>query len=257
MPDVDRLLPGPYDNFAYDDVIVCDTETTGLHPYGLKENGQPTDDPHGPDRLCSIAMLRLSRRDGMWSVGEMRSWRFDPRRHVPAQVSKVNGFIWSGNGIFARAGYTDLLGLGSFASAVGEIMSFANGLPMIFHNAAFDVAVIDSELERAGLPLLTCPVACTKKGFSELIGLGRPDVYVPGTNLNALCNLLGIDRSCRNGPDGSELHGAEIDALLAAHCFEKLDARGWMPAEDPANLPHRIHTGSDIGFPHSRTVILG
>lgn len=230
---------GTFGPVPFDAVAVGDTETTGLFPFGADDSGSPSGDPHGPDRLCSVAFRILCRDGDGWQESGAASWLLDPCRPVPEGAAKVNGFAWQPGGPRAAGGRTNLAGLPSFADLAGEIRAFVGDLPLVFHNAAFDAAVLDAELLRAGLAPLVQPVLCTKKAFSDVRGLGRPHHYLPGTNLNALCDLLGVDRSARIGADGAELHGAAVDAQMAARCFVALDGLGWMLAEDPDDLPHR------------------
>jgi DNA polymerase-3 subunit epsilon len=218
-------------------VAVVDTETTGLHPWAVRDDGGPTGDPHGPDRLCSLAARLLDRgADGRWREVGHALWLFDPGRPIPEAASRVNGFCRSDEG---EGGKLNLAGMPLFRDCARAVLSFVADRALVCHNVAFDVAALDAELARAALALLDAPLLCTKKAFSDSLGLGRPHAYVPGTNLNRLSDALGVDRSGRVGPDGSELHGALVDAGMAAECFQALDALGWMVAEDAAGLPHR------------------
>lgn len=236
----DSLPLGPCGPVPFDEVVVADTETTGLFPFGLKDDGSDAGDPHGPDRLCSLSGVTLRRVGAAWEFAGQVGWTVDPGRHVPEGAAKVNGFAWSPSGQGVPDGRRNLAGEPGFDAVVGEFLGHVGGRPLVFHNAVFDMAVLDAELCRCGLPMLENPVLCTKKAFADMRGLGRPDHYIPGTNLNALCDLLGVDRSDRVGPDGTELHGAAVDALLAARCFMVLEPAGWMAAEAPQALPHRV-----------------
>ena len=225
---------------------MVDTETTGLAPWGTVD-GVPTQDPHGPDRLCSAALVRLRRRKGAWRLDGELVIRCDPGRPVGLQAARVNGFHWSGDGSPVPAGSQDLAGELAFSTVAGQVVRFMGDAAPVCHNTTFDAAMLNGELHRAGLPMLTVPTYCTKKAFSDLRGLGRPDEYVPGTNLNALCRLLGINPGDRQGTDGvGEVHGALADARLAAEAFLHLDVAGWMLAEAASTLPHRrVLVGQD------------
>lgn len=246
---MNRIAMGGHGVLPFRTVVVADTETTGLAPFGVREGAAPND-PWGPDRLCSAAFLRLSRvAEGRWEVVGTLSVLCDPGRPVPEGAAKVNGFHWSGDGSQVPAARRDLAGLGTFEERSAEVAAFIGSSPLVCHNAVFDLAVLDAELVRAGMDPLFGPVLCTKAAFSDLQGLGRPDEYVPGTNLNALSDLLGVDRSARVGPDGSELHGAEVDAWMAAQCFPHLDAAGWLVPRDACGFPHRVHMVPALGRP--------
>ena len=235
------LIPeiGPHGRLPFDEILVADTETTGLRPFGVLDDGSPSGDPEGPDRLCSLSILELKRTGGGWVETGRMNWILDPERGVPEPAGKVNGFARLLKGPGFVSGRRNLAGLPRFRDAAGSILQFLDGRPVAFHNAVFDSGVLDSELLRAGLPLPSAPLLCTKKAYSDLLGLGRPEGYVKGTNLNGLCRLLGVDASARVGADGKELHGAEVDAAMAAGCFCALEAAGWMLFEDPKEAPHR------------------
>jgi DNA polymerase-3 subunit epsilon len=236
----EALPKGPGEPVPFDQILVGDTETTGLRPFGLLDDGTPSGDPEGPDRLCSAALIRVLRSGGgVWIPVEKIVLVIDPQRTVPEVASAVNGFVRIAKGPAAIRGRRNLAGLPTFAAIGPFLRKTIGSLPLAFHNAAFDAAVLDAEFIRAGLPLLDGPILCTKKAFSDVMGKGRPDAYVKGTNLNALCDRLGVDRSGRIGPDGKELHGAEVDALMAAACLTPLDAAGQMIPERPEQLPHR------------------
>ena len=234
----DGQRQGGHGRIGFDEVVFGDTETTGLAPYGLRD-GVPTGDPHGPDRLCSAAFVVLRREGRRWVRGASTALVADPGRPVPEEAARVNGFHRSMDGSPAPEGRAELRHAPTFAQQAAWLTAFLAGRPLVFHNANFDAAVLDAELERAGLPPLDVPVFCTKKAFADMRGLGRPDTYLPGTNLNALCDMLGVDRSGRIGPDGKERHGAAVDAEMGARCFALLEPAGWMLPEDAASLPHR------------------
>jgi DNA polymerase-3 subunit epsilon len=228
------IRPGPYGQLPFDLAVLLDTETTGLWPFGIKADGTPTDDPEGRDRLCSLGLIRARRVSGNWVPEDFLLIKVDPFRTVPAQASAVNGFHRDQRGETTPAGLEELRGLPTFADLADRFSGFVEGLPIVCHNAAFDVSVVDAELDAAGLPPLAVPVVCTKKSFSEMSGLGRPNHYVPNTNLNALCALLGVAN-----PDRDARHDALKDARLTLDCLTGLDAAGWLVPEDPADLPHR------------------
>lgn len=213
---------------APEEVIVGDTETTGLHP-----DGTP------PDRLCSASFIRLRRLGGIWREVDVRTHLVDPGREIPEGAARVNGFTWTPGGARFIAGRRNLACEARFSPIAGPLRDWLGDTPLVFHNAVFDCDFLDAEFQAADVPLLDQPILCTKKAFSDIMGLGRPDVYVPGTNLDALCDRLGIDRSSRLGPDGRELHGAEVDARLAARAFMKLEQDNLMLAEPARDLPHR------------------
>ena len=222
-----------------DTVVVGDTETTGLSPYGRdQDTNLPTTDPYGPDRLCSATFVKMRNILGKWKQEASFSFKVNPNRPIPQHASRVNGFGWSGESSL-EPHLEDLYGFDDFSVIAPTLLSFILDTPLVFHNVAFDVAVLDSELVRAGYSEIFQEVICTKKAFSDLQGKGRPNQYVKGTNLNDLCTLLGIDKSPRMGANGKELHGSEVDTQLCASCFVRLEELGWLKTEYPEALPHR------------------
>ena len=226
------------------EVVVIDTETTGLYPFGLNDDMDPAGDQDGPDRLCSISAYLLRRTDGAWLTVDAIAFMMDPGRPVPESAAKINGFAWS-LGADVVSGRINLYGYPSFQGMAPRLFQFIGDRPVCCHNTVFDIAVLDAECQRAGLPMLDNSVLCTKKAYADIQGLGRPDRYIPGTNLNKLCDALGVDRRGRLAGDGSELHGCAVDAELAAHCFAVLEPLGWMQEDDPSMLPHRL-AGLDL-----------
>ena len=230
---------GPYSRVPFNGVVVLDTETTGLWPYGIKDDGTPSGDPEGADRMCSLAMLRLGRNREGWQTLEKVRFFVDPERGVSKEASAVNGFVRVGYNAFVPPNARNLIGLPNFGDVADAVQKFIGGWPVVMHNAPFDFAVLDAEFARAARPMLGVGFLCTKMAFSDMLGLGRPARYVPGTNLNKLCDILGVDRSGRIGADGLEAHGADVDAEMAANCFISLDEMGWMVLGDADALPHR------------------
>jgi DNA polymerase-3 subunit epsilon len=234
-----HIRPGPY-IMTHDTVIVGDTETTGLSPYGVNQDtGELKNDPDGPDRLCSASFLKMRKILGRWKQEASFSFKVDPNRPIPQLASKVNGFGWSGREEISPT-LEDLYGLNDFSVIAPALVRFLADTPLVFHNVVFDIAVLDAELVRAGYTAISQEIICTKKAFSDLQGKGRPSEYVPGTNLNNLCTLLNVDKSARIGANGQELHGAEVDAQLCLGSFIELSKAGWLKAEYPEDLPHRF-----------------
>ena len=217
-------------------IIIGDTETTGLAPWGCRD-GVATNDPEGPDRLCSAAFVKMQRTMSGWTRVSELSFLVDPERSIPEEAARVNGFTRSETPHVEEG--INLFGVGTFRAVAEQLLRFIGDIPLCFHNAVFDSSVLDAEFARAGFPMLGNTLFCTKKAFSDIRGLGRPHEYVSGTNLNALCDMLRVSRDARVGPDGTELHGAAIDRDMAAACMIELDRRGWMKPEVSDTMPHR------------------
>jgi DNA polymerase-3 subunit epsilon len=158
--------------------IVLDTETTGLEPA----------EGH---RIIEVACLELS---GRRATGRHFHRYMNPERAVDLAATQVHGLTSE-----------DLADKPRFADIVDEFLEFVDGAELLIHNAAFDVAFINNELDRVGRPKLEslCTVADTLAMARELH---------PGkkNSLDALCERYMVDHSRRT------LHGALLDAQLLA-----------------------------------------
>ena len=230
------IQSGGFGRLPAERICVIDTETTGLAPTG---------DDVGRHRICSLALHTLVRDgQGSWihAPDHDRFWLFSPEREVPEGAARVNGFWWDPSpDTAAPTGRVDLRQNPTFASLASHIFWHLSDVgPIVCHNAPFDRAFLDAEFEACGLPPIGNPSICTKAAFSDLLGLGRPRGYVPDTNLNRLCDTLGIDRRARGGVGGLGDHGAQADAQLAGECFIGLERMGWVECEPAEALPHRM-----------------
>ena len=158
--------------------IVLDTETTGLEP----EHGH---------RIIEVACLELH---GRRSTGRHFHRFLNPERAIDIGATQVHGLTLE-----------DLQDKPRFADVADEFLEFVAGAELLIHNAAFDVAFLNAELNRAGRPTLesACSVACTLAMAREMH---------PGkkNSLDALCERYAVDHS------GRTLHGALLDAQLLA-----------------------------------------
>ena len=158
--------------------IVLDTETTGLEPA----------EGH---RIIEVACLELSDRR---ATGRHFHRYVNPERAIDFAATEVHGLTSD-----------DLADKPRFADIADELLDFLQGAEVLIHNAAFDVAFLNAELERSGRPRVetVCKVADT-------LELAR-DIH-PGkrNSLDALCERYGVDHSRRT------LHGALLDAQLLA-----------------------------------------
>ena len=158
--------------------IVLDTETTGLE----------ATEGH---RIIEVAALELADRR---ATGRHFHRYVNPERAIDFAATEVHGLTAE-----------DLADKPRFADIADEFLDFVQGAEVLIHNAAFDVAFLNAELERSGRPRLesVCKVADT-------LELAR-DIH-PGkrNSLDALCERYAIDHSKRT------LHGALLDAQLLA-----------------------------------------
>jgi DNA polymerase III subunit epsilon len=162
--------------------IILDTETTGLSA----ENG---------DRIIEIGCVELLNRK---FTGNNLHHYINPERDSHEDALKVHGI----SNEFLRD-------KPKFAAIAGELVEYLRDAEVIIHNAPFDVAFLNMEFRRLGLPPVTEIVA------NVLDTLVMAKEMYPGkrNGLDALCDRLGVDNS------GRTLHGALLDAELLADVY--------------------------------------
>ena len=140
--------------------IVLDTETTGLN----------VKDGH---RIIEIACLEVV--TGRYKPKRYHT-RVNPQREIESGATKVHGFT-----------SRDLVGAPVFSAVAADLLEFIDGAELLIHNAQFDVAFLDAELDRMGLRGIEA--VCT---FTDTLAIARQ--LHPGQNnsIDALCKRYGI-----------------------------------------------------------------
>jgi DNA polymerase III epsilon subunit len=165
--------------------IILDTETTGLSA------------KHG-HRIIEIACLELVNNR---PTGRSFHTYIDPERPCDPDATRVHGLTDS-----------FLLGKPTFADKVDDILNFVAGATLVIHNAPFDLAFLNAELQRLQRPALHHTVT---QVIDTLI-MARQAFPGKRHSLDALCERFDIDRS------GRQLHGALLDAQLLAKVYQRL-----------------------------------
>jgi DNA polymerase-3 subunit epsilon len=167
--------------------IVLDTETTGL-------------DPYQGHRLIEIGCIELVNRI---PSGQTFHRYINPERDIPAEALAVHGIS-----------VEFLKDKPCFAEIVEDLMEFVGDAPLVAHNASFDLAFLNAELERA---------KCQPIGRERLIDtllLARRKFPGGPNRLDDLCARFGIDNSRRT------VHGALLDAEILAEVYlDLIEAR--------------------------------
>ncbi|PZO71687.1 MAG: DNA polymerase III subunit epsilon [Pelagerythrobacter marensis] len=163
--------------------IVFDTETTGL-------------DPKTGDRMVEIGCVELVNR-----VPTGATWHgyFNPDRDMPAGAEAVHGL---------SAAF--LADKPRFRDRVAELIDFIGDAPLVAHNAGFDFAFLNYELDLCGLEAV-----CLSR-MVDTVGIAKRRHPGAKLSLDALCTRYGIDRSHR------VKHGALLDAELLAQVYIEL-----------------------------------
>jgi DNA polymerase III subunit epsilon len=211
--------------------IVFDTETTGL-------------DPLTGDRLVEIGCIELVNR---FPTGKAFHGYFNPERDMPEAARQVHGLTID----FLR-------GQPLFAHRAAELVDFLGDAQLVAHNAMFDLAFLNTELERAGHP------GVSRDRMIDTLLLARRKHPGAPNRLDDLCIRYAVDNSRRTK------HGALLDAELLAEVYvELIGARqaqlilSQAPAmlapgeivavrERPAPLPIRLT--ADLQVAHSRFI---
>ncbi len=163
--------------------IVFDTETTGLSP----ANG---------DRLVEIGCLEMINRV---ETGRTYHCYLNPECAMAPAAQAVHGL----SDIF-------LSDKPLFADKVEDLLDFLEDSPLVAHNASFDFAFLNSELEASGR------LHISPSRMIDTLALARTKFPGAKHSLDALCTRFGIDRSHR------VLHGALLDAQLLAQVYVEL-----------------------------------
>lgn len=163
--------------------IVFDTETTGLSP-------------HDGHRLVEIGCVEIVNR-----VHSGRTFHayLNPERSMPSEAENVHGLS-----------ATFLSDKPCFPTITADLLAFLGDSPLVAHNAAFDFAFLNWELEQCGLP----PIPVSR--MVDTLAIARTRHPGAKHSLDALCSRYGIDRSQR------VKHGALLDAELLAQVYVEL-----------------------------------
>ncbi len=162
--------------------IVLDTETTGL-------------DPASGHRIIEIGCVELVNRR---FTGNNFHHYLDPGRDSDEAALEVHGLTRE-----------FLAGKKKFAEVSDELLDFVKGAQIIIHNAPFDLAFLDAELARLGVPAFRSHV----DGVIDSLVMAKEAHPGKRNNLDALCDRYGVSNAHRT------LHGALLDGQLLAEVY--------------------------------------
>lgn len=163
--------------------IVLDTETTGL-------------DPYQGHRIVEIGCVELVNRI---PSGATYHVYLNPERDMPPEAEAVHGL--------SQAFLADKQ---LFAEIADDFISFVGEAKLVIHNAGFDLAFLNAELDRVKRPVLARERAIDTLTLARRRHPGGPN------KLDDLCARYGIDNSRRTK------HGALLDAELLAEVYAEL-----------------------------------
>ena len=165
--------------------IVLDTETTGF-------------EPHLGHRLVELACLEI---EDYLPTGRSFHVYIDPERDMPPEAEKVHGL--SAAFLTGKPKFRD-------KEIHQDFLDFVGDAPIIAHNATFDRAFVNYELEVLGVAPLP------EDRWIDTLALARKRFPGMHNSLDALCKRFKISLSER------EKHGALIDARLLAAVYLEL-----------------------------------
>ena len=163
--------------------IILDTETTGL-------------DPKMGHRLVEIGAVELINHT---PTGVNYQTYINPERDVDPGAQEIHGLTNE----FLKQHPT-------FGDISAEFIDFLSNSTLVIHNAPFDLAFINMELNRLGEPSIS-----SERVIDTLV-LARRKFPGAQANLDALCRRFAIENRHR------ELHGALVDAALLADVYIEL-----------------------------------
>lgn len=171
-------------------VLAVDTETTGMNPA----------EGH---RLVEVAHVAIVGG----AMGAEWSSLVDPRRPIPPDASRVHGI-------------TDAMVAGAPGMAeVGRTLREACGdLPLVFHNAPFDLPFLVHLFREAGAPPLTNPIVDT-------LGLARGLFGNSGNKLTELQVKLQLPSETAHRALGDTRTTARVFLTLAARWEQEKGVR--------------------------------
>jgi len=165
--------------------IVLDTETTGLNP-------------GSGDRIIEVAGVELYNRR---LTGRHFHSYLNPDRASHPDALKVHGLTEE-----------FLADKPRFEQIVHDLLDFVRDAEIIIHNAPFDCAFLDAELDRLNLPAFREHVP----RITDTLVMAKMQFPGKFNSLDALCKRFGIDNAHRT------LHGALLDAELLAEVYLSL-----------------------------------
>ena len=163
--------------------IILDTETTGL-------------DPKLGHRLVEIGAVELVNHT---PTGVNYQTYINPERDVDPGAQEIHGLTNE----FLKQHPT-------FGDISAEFIDFLSNSTLVIHNAPFDLAFINMELNRLG----EAPISSEK--VIDTLVLARKKFPGAQASLDALCRRFAIENRHR------ELHGALVDAALLADVYIEL-----------------------------------
>lgn len=159
-----------------EDYVVLDFETTGLRA--------------GADRIIQIGAVKYINHEQT----DMFNSFIDPQRHIPIKITQLTGIS------------NDMVdGAPTIEQKIGELLDFIGNLPLIAHNASFDMGFLYAIDNLEGVKIPEFTVIDTVKLARKII------TNTPNHKLTTLTNYLQLEH---------DAHDAIGDCLATAAIYQ-------------------------------------
>ena len=193
--------------------VVLDTETTGLEVL----NGH---------RIIEIGAVEILNRR---LTGRTFHKYINPDRAIDDGAKEVHGITEA-----------FLADKPRFAEVWPELDAFLRGAELVIHNAPFDIAFLNAEVERLGNLVAGVPERVeTLCEITDSLVLARRKHPGQKNSLDALCRRYMVDNSQR------ELHGALLDAEILADVYLLMTGGQAQMFSSGADQEQKREPGSD------------
>lgn len=169
--------------------IVIDTETTGLNT--------------AEDRIIEIALIEVA--DGIANPAQAFTTLVDPEGRKSHWAARKK------HGISSK----ELIGKPTFREIAAQVVAFIGDSEIVTHNIKFDIAILNSELVRAGFGPLENSTLCT-------LEIARCSLPLGAFTLADVIDFYGIDAN-------EARHRAFDDALVLATILPRLERDALTP----------------------------
>jgi DNA polymerase-3 subunit epsilon len=163
--------------------LILDTETTGL-------------DPRDGHRIVEIACVEMI---NLVPTGQTYHVYLNPQRDMPDEAYRVHGL----SGMFLKDKPL-------FADVYREFLDYISDVPLIIHNAEFDLKFLNFEIGQID------PSRVLQNKIIDTLILARKKFPGASNSLDALCARFKIDNSKRSK------HNALLDSQILAEVYCEL-----------------------------------
>lgn len=223
-PTPTEVVPRDRQSARVPSFAIVDVETTGLSP---RQN-----------RILELAVVRV---DGGGTIIDEWSTRINPEG--PVGATHIHGITQA-----------DVARAPLFREVASGLIPFISGVPIVAHNAKFDLAFLRAEFQRAGWDVPRLPSFCTLDGSREYLpaldrrrladccwaaGVALENAHSALGDARATAGLLRFYLGMAEQPPGHDLHSLRDDARMVV----------W-PAT-PSNAPI-AYSPDDVGVQRPR-----